>query len=107
MNTLSFPKSRLIEPERSACPKYSMESGCDHESRECLGWRDEPHQHLVVTGYRPLGPEVRQELRALWVTMFPEEDVPPDDDIDNVIAAYSDTVVAGPWRYFNAGEIKL
>lgn len=107
MSTLSFPKSGLLDPERSVYRKYRLEPGCDAESRECLGWADEPHQHLVVTGHRPPSPELRTEVKTLWSLVYPLEELPIDDDIDDVIRSLADDVEAGPWRYLNAGEVEL
>ena len=100
MSTLSIPKSALRDPSQSAIRKFRQETGCDDDSRECIGYRDEPHEHLIETGYS--APVTRDELRALWVTLHPNDEVPADDDIDNVIASSAGLIDAGPRRYFHA-----
>jgi hypothetical protein len=103
MATLSFPKSAFCDPTLSEIWKFHYEPGCDDDSRECIGYRDEPHQHLVVTGYYA-PPEIREALKARWTELHPGEDAPPDDDLDDVIASKASVLEAGPWRYFHAGQ---
>jgi hypothetical protein len=100
MSTLSFPKSTLRDPAHSQVQKLRTEPGCGGENRECRGYRDEPHEHLVVTGYS--APATREELKALWAEQRPSWEPPTDDDIDKVIASQADLIDAGPWRYFYA-----